>query len=301
MLARWERYLSRFVETVNAERAHYVYPVTDWDTDKGIFKQDPNKVKTEKSMISRLTDGEWDIALDFGCGPGAHFHLFDGPAREHNLLIGIDPDCTRAKLAQNTAQKIFNWIDFQIVCGGIQILENAPAELKVDRILCSQVLGHVPEEQIDRILKIFHHVLDSEGKCAVLIPVIGEKFIEHPTHCKGWNGESDYTHIVDVSKDPSDNEFREYIPPDEFDLISSHPKKNLLPVRSFLLPEFPDPESATLPFALEKIPPTFDQHLQNCFEVEDTYLYSIHRDTPDSNYPVADIILFLKNANKNNK
>lgn len=290
----WKDYLDQYSSESNEKIEHYVYPISDWNTDQTIFIQDPNKIELEQTMISKLLSDDWKIFLDYGCGPGAHFSLFEGKKEKEQLMIGIDSDCTRVELAKLTAEKILNWMQYHIICGNHELLMNAPSHLKVDRILCSQVLGHVSKQNLNQIIDGFHHILSEEGKCVILIPVIGEAFKSHTHHAKNWDGKSDYTHIVNVALSPPGNNFRQYIDPIKFDLVADTPEKNILPVRSFLLPDFPDPHSVQLPYSLKSVPTTFEKLIGGLFEVQEMYMYSIHRDTPESNYPVADILILLQ-------
>ena len=290
----WKDYLDQYSSGTRKKEEQYTYPVSDWSTNQGVLIQDPNKIRSEQSLISRVLSNEWKTALDYGCGVGAHFPLFGRSAKKEKLLIGIDADCKRVELAKITAKNIFKKIQYEIICGNHNVLKNAPDNLKVEHILCSQVLGHVSKQNLHQIMEGFYHILVEKGKCLILIPVIGKKFKSHTYHAENWDGKSDYTHIVNVSLSPPDNNFRQYIDPIKFDIIAEDPKENLLPVRSFLLPNFPEPSSTQLPHLLKKAPPTFTSLIEGFFRVKESYMYSIHRDTPESNYPVADILILLQ-------
>jgi hypothetical protein len=126
--------------------------------------------------------------------------------------------------------------------------------------------------------------------------VIGETFKEHPYHAKGWDGASDYTHVVNTNLSPDVQEFRRYVSLEEYTQLANHPEKDMLPVHSYLLPDFPDPKTFKTPGKVNSIPPTIERIIKNDFEVEEMVLYSIHRDTPESNWPVADVIIFLRKS-----
>ena len=292
MKSAWKKYLER-AESSDDEMAHeYIYPVTDKATDTKLQKQDPGKSTREKSVVSLLLDRYWEVAIDFGCGNGAHFQLFDQQRKSDRLLIGIDPDCSRIRRAQAVAQKLM-WVESRVVCGGIDILENAPRKLYADLILCTQVLGHVSEEQAERIVRGFYRVSYPKGFCGIAIPVIGKRFKDDPT-AGSWDGLSDFTHLVNMDLYPGDPGYRTAISLEEFNRYADEPAIGMLPVRSFLLPDFPDPNSLSLPCPLEKLPPTIKSIVDGYFAVDRIILYSIHGDREEMISPIGDIMIFLR-------
>lgn len=292
MKSAWKKYLER-AESSDDEMAHeYIYPVTDKATDTKLQKQDPGKSTREKSVVSLLLDRYWEVAIDFGCGNGAHFQLFDQQRKSDRLLIGIDPDCSRIRRAQAVAQKLM-WVESRVVCGGIDILENAPRKLYADLILCTQVLGHVSEEQAKRIVRGFYGVSYPKRFCGIAIPVVGKRFKDDPT-AGSWDGLSDFTHLVNVDLYPGDPGYRTAISLEEFNRFADEPEIGMLPVRSFLLPDFPDPNSLSLPYPLEKLPPTIKSIVDGYFAVDRIILYSIHRDREEMISPIGDIMIFLR-------
>ena len=102
--------------------------------DSNLFLQDPYKLEREQTLIAQFLDWDWKIGIDFGCGTGANFWLFDRPNQTKRLLIGIDPDNGRIKEARKTAKKRLQKIKSCIVCGDIELLENAPNGLVADAI-----------------------------------------------------------------------------------------------------------------------------------------------------------------------
>ncbi len=240
-----------------------------------------------------MLEDPWQVAIDFGCGTGAHFFLFDGPKQRRNLLIGLDPDCKRAKWAEQVAEYRLQFLRSYVTCGGIEILENAPEQLKADVVLCSQVLGHVSEKQTLRIIKGFHRILDKNGRCGLAIPVIGSAFKENP-QVGAWSGKEDFTHLVAMEKSPSDQGFRRYLTLEEFNQAAKTPEPGLLPVRSFFIPEFPNPLKIKLPLWLEAPPPTISKIIQPFFRVEKCAIYSIHKDPDSPVLPLGDLFIQLR-------
>lgn len=286
----WVKYIFDIQSKEDEGEQTYTYPVTDYSTDSKIAKQDPAKDTTEQSLISKSLDWDWKVAIDFGCGTGAHFNRFDKVEHKDSLLIGIDSDCSRAKLARDIALQRLAHIKGHVVCGGIEILENAPNELRADFILCSQVLGHVSTNQMKRIIDGFHRILRPGGQCAILIPIIGESFKDNP-ESGNWDGTKDFTHLVDVSLSPGDDGFRVPVSFDEFDKEANRPTKNILPVRSYLIPDFPNPTTADTPYSMDSIPESISSVTEGLFTLDRAILYSIHRDTDDSTAPIGDLII----------
>lgn len=288
----WKKYLDIAASSDEETPHEYIYPVTDESTTTKLRKQDPDKLTREISIVSQLLNRNWQIAIDFGCGTGAYFQLFDQQGKKNCLLIGIDPDCSRIRLAQAAAQKLMR-IKSRVVCGGIDILLNAPKQLLADLILCIQVLGHVSEEQAKLILRGFDSISYPNGYCAIAVPVIGEGFRNDPT-AGSWDGHGDFIHLVNMNRRPGDSDFRTAISLDEFNRHADKPVMGMLPVRSFLLPDFPDPHGLSLPCPLERIPPTIASIIDNYFAVDRTILYSIHRDREETVFPIGDAMIFLR-------
>jgi SAM-dependent methyltransferase len=292
----WIMYLKQVSAQNQKTRMKYKYPVSDQTTDSRLLIQDPNKLDVEQLLFLQFLERTWRTAIDFGCGTGANFMLFDGENRKDCLLIGIDPDCERIKKAQLRATNQLQWIQSQIICGGIEIIEEASPRLQIDIILCSQVLGHVSTTQAQRIINGFNKILDSKGCCCLAFPVVGTGFMEDPTS-GDWNGEEDFTHLVNMKFSPGDLQYRTHITLDEFDNYTEHPVRGKLPVRAFFLPDFPVPSAKKLPIRLETPPPTIARLFQNQFQIENLVLYSIHKDYEDVTYPIGDLIMVLQKSN----
>lgn len=291
MLQAWLEYLSK----VREHSPTYVYPVTDKTTDNHLLLQDPYKLDREQSLIAQFLDWDWKIGIDFGCGTGANFWLFDKPNHAKRLLIGIDPDYARTKMARVTAEKRLQHIESYIVCSGIKLLEDAPKGLIADAILSVQVLGHTSEAQTVRILQGFQGVLRTNCRCCIAVPVIGEMFKDNPA-AGDWDGQSDFTHHVNMTKNPGDIDFRQSITLEEFNRSADKPIPGFLPVRSFFIPEFPDPTNLQLPYSLERVPPTIEKLIKHTFSVEQIVLYSIHKDRKEETFPVGDVMIFLRRS-----
>ena len=293
LLEEWQEYLRRLESTIGWSQIAYTYPVTDEATNMRLQLQDPNKHTLEQSLISSMLQETWQVAIDFGCGTGAHFFLFDGREQRKNLLIGLDPDRERIEWARQVAEYRLQFVRGRVLCGGIGILEKAPGKLRADVILCSQVLGHVSEEQTQRIIKGFHRILAKNGRCGIAIPVIGAAFKENP-QAGDWSGKEDFTHLVNMAQSPGDREFRRQITIEEFNKAAEKPESGFLPVRSFLVPDFPSPFKIELPFWLGAPPPTIARLIKPLFKVEKCAIYSIHKDLGSSILPIGDIFIQLR-------
>ncbi|MFX1476293.1 MAG: class I SAM-dependent methyltransferase [Promethearchaeota archaeon] len=289
----WLEYLRKVASPTDRSRPAYVYPVTDEVTNTRLQQQDPNKHTLEQALFSAMLQDAWRVAIDFGCGTGAHFFLFDGHEHRKNLLIGIDPDCKRVEWARQVAEYRLQFVQSHILCGGIELLEHTPKRLKADVVLCSQVLGHVSENQTRRIIKGFHRILAKNGRCGIAIPIVGAQFKENP-QAGDWSGKEDYPHLVHMSKSPSDHDFRCYITIDEFNKAAEQPEPGLLPVRSFIVPNFPNLATIKLPYLLDVPPPTIGQLISPFFRVEKCAIYSIHKDPGSPVFPVGDMFIQLR-------
>lgn len=277
-----------------APDAPYRYPVTDERTDLFLERQDPRKMTAEANEIIKLFDTPWETALDFGCGIGRYFSLFDEDDGAQRLLLGMEPDPERAAMAQAAVERRLARTRGHVVNAGIEALEAAPAELTFDRILCAQVLGHVTEEQGMRIIGAFHDRLSDDGLCALLLPVIGPGFAEHIHHAGTWDAVSDYTHIIDTSYGPHDTDFRRHVPMSEYALHAEQPTPGLLPVRSWLMPDFPDPQLILEPVEVQTIPTALKALTKDRFAVAEAVIYALHRDIEGDNWPIADLFVILK-------
>ncbi|MGY5876795.1 MAG: class I SAM-dependent methyltransferase [Candidatus Thorarchaeota archaeon] len=290
MSERWKEYLTRISGQDAIIPPDYKYPVTDEATDTRLKEQDPNKHTVEQTLIAKLLDQNWTVAIDFGCGTGAHFLLFDQHGRSDGLLIGVDPDCSRAAMAREVQ---LGRIESLVLCGGIEILENLPGGLSVDMILCSQVLGHVSETQVKRIVQGFSQILRPGGHCCIAVPVIGEAFKKAPA-ARDWDVKGDFTHQVNMTLAPSDPSYRDQISLAEFNRYADDPVPGMLPVRSFLIPDFPDLSRLKLPHTLDELPPTIASLVNGLFIMEEAFIYSIHIDVPEIACPVGDAMIFLR-------
>lgn len=293
MSERWREYLTRISGQDAISPPDYLYPVTDEATNTRLKQQDPNKHTLEQTLIGKLLDQDWTVAIDFGCGTGAHFLLFDQHERSDRLLIGVDPDCSRAARARDVGEVQLGRIDSQVLCGGIEILEKVPSGLSVDVILCSQVLGHVSETQARRIIQGFSQILRPGGYCGITVPVIGEAFKEDPS-ARDWEAKGDFTHQVNMALSPGDPLYREQISLAEFNKYADNPVPGMLPMRSFFITDFPDLSRLTLPLTLDNLPLTIASLVDGLFIMEEAFIYSIHIDLPEIVYPLGDAMVFLR-------
>ncbi|MBD3230240.1 MAG: hypothetical protein GF329_18825 [Candidatus Lokiarchaeota archaeon] len=290
MKEKWKNYLSKF-KSKKIRNIEYSYPVKDLDTDSNVLKQDPAKINRENKLISNFLDRKWRVAIDFGCGIGSKFNLFDKKNYKNNLLIGIEPDFSRFTRAVKRAGKL-RWITTKILNAGIEFLEKSPSNLLIDLIICIQVLGHVTQKQFENIIDVFNKVISPVGSFVIAVPIIGSGFKDN-IDAKEWDGTSDFTHLVNFDKVPGEKGYRHYVGLDKFNEISKKPVPNRLPVRSFLLPDFPDPNKIEIPYKFDKLPSTIEKALKNDIVPEEIYLYSIHKDSKHSNFPIGDLIIYL--------
>ena len=214
MKERWKQFL-KTVATPPTKAILYSYPSTNSRKDRNTEKQDPEMRKREHLLYSKWVDREWEVAIDFGCGTGATFPCFDQQQHQSNLLVGIEPDPSRACAARDYANGLKH-VEAVVLCSDISLLENTPNDLFADVILCSQVLGHVPKREFGRIIKCFAARLRTGGSCAIALPVVGASFAEDPT-AGGWIPGDDFIHLVYFNRSPFEKDFRKRVPADVFD------------------------------------------------------------------------------------
>ena len=270
---RWKQFINAS-GTPTASSGTYNYPVVESKTDNNVEKQDPDKLRREKSLYRKWLDREWQIAIDFGCGIGANFDCFDQQQNKSKLLIGLDPDPVRACLARNNANRL-KYVEAVVACADVSLFENSPDELLVDVILCSQVLGHVPRKELGRILRGISAKLRPGGCCAVSLPVVGASFTKDST-AGGWVSGDDFTHLVYCDRSPFDKDYRKRVPYEVFDQYAACSPEGVLPVRNFWIPEFPKVTQQDLATPVATVPPTIAQAIEPFFEISEAVLYAIH-------------------------
>lgn len=289
---RWKRFINA-IGTPTDNSSTYTYPVVESTTDDNVEKQDPGKLCREKSLYRKWLEREWQVAIDFGCGIGANFDCFDEQGNKSKLLVGLDPDPDRARLARDNANRL-KYVGAVIACGDVSLFENLPDDLLADAILCSQVLGHVPRKELGRIIRGFAEKLRTGGSCAISVPVVGASFSDDTT-AGGWVSGNDFTHLVYCDRSPFDKDYRKRVPGEVFDQYASISPKGVLPVRNFWTPNFPKVSQQDLPTPVATIPPTLGQLISSFFVVSEIALYAIHgrieRETEEMTIGDALIIL----------
>jgi SAM-dependent methyltransferase len=270
---RWKQFLKvRGTPTDNS--GTYTYPVIESKTDNNVEKQDPGKLQREKTLYRKWLNREWHVAIDFGCGIGANFDCFDQQQCKERLLIGLDPDPARAKLARDIADRL-KYIKAVVTCADISLFEKSPDNLLADVILCSQVLGHVPRQELGRIIRSFADKLRPGGSCAISVPVVGTSFSDDTT-AGGWVSGNDFTHLVCCDRSPFDKDYRKRVSDEVFDQYAACSPEGVLPVRNFWMPDFPEIPQQDLPTPVATIPPTLAQVIEPFFVVSEFVLYAIH-------------------------
>lgn len=272
----WKQFINSS-GTLTTDSDTYTYPVTESTTNDNVEKQDPGKQLREKSLYRKWLEREWQIAIDFGCGIGANFDCFDQQQNKSKVLIGLDPDRNRAILARDSAKRL-KYVEAAVTRGDVSLLENSPVDLFADVILCSQVLGHVPRNELGRILRGFAAKLRTGGSCAVSIPVVGASFTDDST-AGGWTSGSDFMHLVYCNRSPFDDDYRMRVSGDLFDQYAARSPKGVLPVRNFWIPDFPRVSQHELPTPIMTVPPTLAEAIEPFFGVFKAVLYAIHGNT----------------------
>ncbi len=293
MIDKWKEYISQLEKIEGKKSWDYIYPITDEVVDAKVSAQDASKIKVEKSLISKSLEWDWKIVMDFGCGIGAQFPLFNNETNKDKFLIGVDPDESRIIKASKYASKTLKNINYKLIHGGINVLEKAPSGLTCDYITCIQVLGHISKRMINRILNGFYKILSPKGRCTIAFPIIGEDF-KNNVDALGWDGSTDFNHLVDFNFSPGEKGYRKLVSLEVFNKKANKPREKLLPVRCFLIKNFPDANKIKTPFELNKVPETVANYINDKFSVEKAIIYSIHVDDKNKIFPIGDMMIYLK-------
>jgi ubiquinone/menaquinone biosynthesis C-methylase UbiE len=117
----------------------------------------------EKKRIKKIIElahlSRTDKIIDVGCGEGYMLSLLP-PAKK---VVGFDI----SKIALNKAQKLlFQKKDVQLIYGDARELPFA--DNSFDKILCSEMLEHVPEPQV--VIKEFQRILNKDGIVVISVP-----------------------------------------------------------------------------------------------------------------------------------
>ena len=287
----WKDYINEF-NKLEANCPDYRYPVDDVETESKLNIQDAGKKKREQLLYIEWLSKEWEIAIDFGCGTGANICCFDTPDNESKMLIGVDPDRERVSLVEKRARGS-KFIELVFACADVSILEKAPQGLYVDIILCSQVLGHVRESDIARIIDGFASNLQSGGRCVISVPVVGDSFASDPSS-DGWKPGGDFYHYINQSSSPFDKDYRTRVQPDVFDRMAAKCETGFLPVRSFWLPEMSGLDDSNLPVESQSIPSSLSDILNKFFNISKVYLYSAHKTLVETHEPaIGDLLISM--------
>ena len=273
MIEEWRKYLRAYRIQ---ETDEYHYPAMDYTTDTGFFAEKWAKEKHQREQAAALEclESDWRITIDFGCGAGGHFGLLNPVTQTAALLIGIEPDRQRAEWAQKSATDLLANASCEIINSGVEVLEAAPTELQVDQIVCCQVLGHTPTAHTRKIVEAFTKVLRPGGHVALAVPVVGPHFKDHST-ADGWDGTGDYCHLVDVRHINTAQFRRTFRDLELFDRCALSSEELKLPVRCFLIPDFPDPSRIEYPCPTET-PPTIFNLVKGDFEILSAAIYHQH-------------------------
>lgn len=282
--------LDQAFQAENIESA-YLYPVTDEKTDENLESQDTGMRQREQALYTNFLDNRDGLLVDFGCGKGANFGCFDSLSNSNSLLLGLEPDPSRAHFASRQINLLQN-IEGLVVNSGISFLNKIGDVLKADSILCSQVLGHVPTTALGEILEVFANVIATDGQCLISVPVVGEAFARDPSS-NGWERGSDYLHLVHFDRSPFEASYREKVSIPEFDQAAELPSERVLPVRGYWLDDFPADNKQALPIRIDVLPATFQSFVEMSFDVDSVFLYSIH-EIQSREAGVGDVLMVLK-------
>lgn len=269
---------------------NYRWPDQESTSDVLVKMQDSGKRAREKQVILKALDFDWNVALDFGCGQGANFCLFSGVRSKYSnrLLIAVDPDPARIAEAEDAASVDLQGIDYVLGCYNISEIEQAPAELYFDAILCSQVLGHLAIPEADRVVRELCRRVRRRGRAVLLYPVYFPSALNMPFARKHTG--DDLLHEVDTTLTPQSPGYRTLLTPGEFNCRAKRPTNGRLPLRSFSLAQIGPTDQSKLPLPIDELPPSIGNALPGSFTAV-TEIYSIHEYDTQSGLPaIADAV-----------
>lgn len=211
--------------------SHYRY---FWGKAENIVEiQDPGKsVREVKIMQKYLPKHCGEVLLDYGCGEGKMFKYIKERYKKYPLIIGVDPDKFRLEKARKKLLSDNGMGVFLNTTLKNKIFYQTSLKNSIFCALCIQVLGHLPTYELYEILSVFHHLLEFQGTLIIAIPVVNNEF-EFPK----WERGNDFFHLVNLSLSPKSPKFRILIDVNKFNFFINHPRKDLLPVRSFFINE----------------------------------------------------------------
>lgn len=285
----WRTYLDSCGGEVSST-VGYHYPTSEADTGKTEEVQDPGKREREIGVILESMGTAWLAALDFGCGTGSNFDVFAKSAANNrsdaeHFVVAIDADQERTKVAQRSVPAT-RGIEFVVRNLTIDAVENAPADLTFDYILCCQVLGHTSEKLTGRILRSLAARLDRGGTLCVLVPYCTSRVTALP-FARELPAGADLLHLVDLSKSPASPGFRRLLNGPTFDEAADSPMTYLLPVRCFLT-SLPEGQTGLGRLAATAVPKTIAAALDADFSADAT-IYSTHVAGADGYPLIGDI------------
>lgn len=279
------------LDRIQSVSSLYFYPGTDDGVDKALAVQDRDKVSREQALLRTMIPKNWIVTVELGCGMGRNFRILDDPSpiSQKRLIVGIEPDASRAKQSEVVAREL-QYIETKVINGDVGVLTKLP-ENDADVALCVQVVGHVATGELERIINQLFSTLRSGGRLILCIPVVGPAFSGEPGTEK-WNGQDDYFHLVNLRKNPFTAGFRQQLSRTEFNkMVSNSTDNQLLPVRSFFIDEMP-PDANSVPFAVGATPRAIAELTVDRFVLTESIVYSVHRLQPDSDVAaVADLML----------
>ena len=288
-----EGWLKRFDE--DSAVTHYSYPTAEADTLSSEEVQDPGKRQREIAEIKRTLDFDWSCALDFGCGVGDNFSIFDSCCRGDGTLFALDADPGRLCLAATRARKVLQYIRPTLRCGNIGIIAGAGPTLYFDYTLCCQVIGHTKWSETEAIVRSLLGRLRRGGRLVVLYPVRFPAARELP-FADSTDARSDLFHEVDLRLGPDKPGFRRPITRAEFDMLAEAPRPGILPVRCFSVSPTRPLSHHTTPFTLDATPTSLAQLLPSRIRSQ-TRIYSVHVRAPSNGEPaIGDAISTIETS-----
>ena len=272
----WSRFLADRIEMLNGT---YQYPANESITDTLETQQDPLKRSREMQTIRESVPSGARIVCDFGCGVGRNFGVLRQCVSENSLFFGMEPDKDRAKIALRNEEK------FLVLNGGVELLEQAPSRCTIDYFLCCQVVGHVRDKTMKRIVRSALNRLSDGGAANFCFPFVNSSLL--------ISQEKDFFHVVNLDLTPNDKHFRIEVDEEEFDRHAEDSVEQwLLPVRAFSARIGSNDSDFRPPVVLDGIPYAFEELICDQFEGSAT-VYSVHAWHGDLPY-VGDVSLVVK-------
>ena len=261
---------------------------------------DPYKLLRERNAISLFSSFEWKRALDFGCGVGRYFSVFEEITRQgknDRHLTAIDDDIDRVELARANANAVMERerkLKFDVVHGS----ENSPAvrlqREEYDLILCSQVLGHVPTQSCAHIAQILGNCLSPKGVAVFLVPFTSETRIREIYGARYQPGQ-EFFFEANLDQTGNIRSHRKPITAEMFDKQITNPEQGKLPVRSFSVSDLRITSLSNCPAPIEDIP-SFVQAIKGSDRKVLAMAYTVHEFHKRDGYAsFGDMIIRISN------